>query len=313
MDKIAVIVPVYKVEKYLSRCIDSILNQTYKDFELILIDDGSPDNCGKICDEYAEKDERVHVIHQINQGVSVARNVGIDWAMNNSNIKWITFIDSDDWVNKLYLEILLKACIENDVQISSCLYLTTDKCVHVDTFPEINITVMDTEEFYFVNNGYIRDDTSCGKLYIKDAFKSVRFPPNVRFEDSFTTYKLLFQFKRIASVDVQLYYYYSNPDSFMHEKWSPSRLVGIDSVYQQIVFFKKISCSTYKKSIIVYINYLIGTMNQIEAIKNPDYIKYYKKVRRRLRCSLIKYRIYPIKKNYFYYERAFPVLRKTKN
>ena len=105
---ISVIVPVYKVEKYLSRCIDSILAQTYTDFELILVDDGSPDNCGKICDGYAEKDNRV-VIHQGNGGISAARNAGIDWAFENSDSEWIAFIDSDDWVHPLYLECLYNA------------------------------------------------------------------------------------------------------------------------------------------------------------------------------------------------------------
>ena len=107
MPTISVIVPVYKVEKYIHRCVDSILSQTFTDFELILVDDGSPDNCGKICDEYAEKDIRIHVIHQENGGLSAARNAGIDWVFANSDSEWITFIDSDDWVHPEYLERLL--------------------------------------------------------------------------------------------------------------------------------------------------------------------------------------------------------------
>ena len=106
MPVISVIVPVYNVEKYLHRCVDSILAQTFTDFELILVDDGSPDNCGKICDEYAEKDSRIHVIHKVNGGLSDARNAGLDWAFANSNSEWVTFIDSDDWVDKYYLEYL---------------------------------------------------------------------------------------------------------------------------------------------------------------------------------------------------------------
>lgn len=96
MSEITVVVPVYKVEQYLHRCIDSILVQTYRDFELILIDDGSPDSCGMICDEYAKSDSRIHVIHQENGGLSAARNAGIDWAFANSDSQWLTFIDSDD-------------------------------------------------------------------------------------------------------------------------------------------------------------------------------------------------------------------------
>ena len=103
MPSVSVIVPVYDVEKTIRRCVDSILAQTYTDYELILVDDGSPDACGAICDEYAVKDSRVHVIHQENGGLSAARNAGIDWAFANTESQYLTFIDSDDWVHPLYL------------------------------------------------------------------------------------------------------------------------------------------------------------------------------------------------------------------
>ena len=106
--RISVIVPVYKVEKYIHRCVCSILNQTYTDFELILVDDGSPDNSGKICDEYAVKDNRIKVIHKDNGGLSSARNAGLDWVFEFSDSQFITFIDSDDYVDKNYLYLLLK-------------------------------------------------------------------------------------------------------------------------------------------------------------------------------------------------------------
>ena len=111
--KISVIVPVYNVEKYLPRCIDSILSQTFKDFELLLIDDGSPDNCGKICDEYAAKDRRVRVFHKPNGGVSSARNLGLDKACG----EWITFIDSDDYVAVDYLEELVSFKINSGAEL----------------------------------------------------------------------------------------------------------------------------------------------------------------------------------------------------
>ena len=127
MPTISIIVPVYKVENYIHRCVDSILGQTYADFELILVDDGSPDNCGAICDDYAAKDSRVVVIHQENGGLSAARNAGIDWVLANSNSQWLTFIDSDDWVNKTYLESLLEVADEEDSLISVCNFLTASK------------------------------------------------------------------------------------------------------------------------------------------------------------------------------------------
>ena len=120
MPKISVIVPVYKVEKYLNRCVDSILAQTLSDFELILVDDGSPDNCGIICDDYQSKDNRVVVIHKENGGLSDARNKGIERALTNGESEWITFIDSDDYVNERYLELLFSAAINNQVDLSCC-------------------------------------------------------------------------------------------------------------------------------------------------------------------------------------------------
>ena len=107
MPQISVIVPVYRVEAYLDRCVTSILNQTFRDLELILVDDGSPDNCGALCDAYGRADSRVRVIHQKNGGLSAARNAGIDWVFANSDSQWLTFIDSDDWVHPEMLRRLL--------------------------------------------------------------------------------------------------------------------------------------------------------------------------------------------------------------
>ena len=120
MSIISVIVPVYNVEPYLNRCVDSILEQTFTDFELILVDDGSPDNCPAICDEYARKDSRIHVIHQKNGGLSDARNAGIDWVVANSDSQWISFVDSDDWVHPMYLFTLLSAVKTTNTYVSVC-------------------------------------------------------------------------------------------------------------------------------------------------------------------------------------------------
>ena len=106
MSEISVIVPVYKVEQFSHRCVDSILHQSFTDFELILVDDGSPDQCGAICEAYAAGDARIHVIHQKNGGLSAARNTGIDYVMEHSKSHWLAFVDSDDWVHPDYLQML---------------------------------------------------------------------------------------------------------------------------------------------------------------------------------------------------------------
>ena len=126
MPQISVIVPVYKVELYIRRCIDSILAQTFSDYELILVDDGSPDKCGAVCDEYAKQDNRIHVLHQENAGLSVARNTGIDWTFSHSDSKWLTFIDSDDWVHPRYLEALFLAVQKTGLPLATVAHKRTD-------------------------------------------------------------------------------------------------------------------------------------------------------------------------------------------
>ena len=127
MSVISIIVPVYKVEKYLSRCIDSILSQTFKDFELILVNDGSPDNSGDICNKYAEKDKRVIVLNQANGGLSSARNAGLNWLYDNSDSQWITFVDSDDWIHPNYLEFLYNGAVNRRGKISICEFVRTNE------------------------------------------------------------------------------------------------------------------------------------------------------------------------------------------
>ena len=135
---VSIVVPVFKVEQYLSRCVDSILNQTFKDFELILVDDGSPDKCGQMCDEYAKTDNRIHVIHKKNGGLSDARNAGIEWCIENSNSEWVTFIDSDDWVHPQYLESMLNANLKNNTQ---------EKCKSFWVFIQVHSTLIYSREF----------------------------------------------------------------------------------------------------------------------------------------------------------------------
>ena len=232
---ISVIVPVYKVEEYIYRCVDSILAQSFKDFELILVDDGSPDNCGKICDEYAQKDKRITVIHKENGGLSDARNTGIDWALKNSN--WITFIDSDDWVHTDYLKNLYNAVKENNVDISVCGYVNTtgEDDLHTKN-SEIN-TLLCTPEDFFINNN-INAVVAWGKLYKKSLWNDIRYPYGKIQEDEFTTHKLLFKCPQIAFVDAVLYYYYTNSNGIMGKKWTPKRLEALDAIESRMLFFK---------------------------------------------------------------------------
>lgn len=232
---ISVVVPVYKVEKYLDRCITSILNQSYNDFELILVDDGSPDNCGKICDEYAEKDTRIHVIHQANRGLSAARNAGIDWAFKNSNSQWITFIDSDDWIDTRFLEELYKAAVQLNVDISICNYARTeDEGIVREPFLYEKYKV---EEFYVMER--IIATVAWGKLYKKKCFDGIRYPVGKLHEDEFTTYLILFNSSQIAFINVPLYLYFINYEGIMQSQWTLKRLDVMEAFETQLAFFKE--------------------------------------------------------------------------
>ncbi len=239
MSKISVIVPIYKVEKFLNRCIDSILAQTFKNFDLILVDDGSSDNCPKICDDYAKKDKRVKVIHKKNGGLSEARNFGIDYALETDS-EYITFIDSDDWVDANYLRFLYDS-VNDNCFISVCDFHKTSD-FNIDT-NDVNVFNLINPEDFWVQN-QINATVAWGKLYKKSLFNDVRFPVGKLHEDEFTTYKLLFSCKKIAYVSNKLYYYFLREESIM-AKWSVKRLDLIDARYNQLLFFKKYR---YKKA-----------------------------------------------------------------
>ena len=183
MPKISVIVPVYKVEKYLHECVDSILTQTFPDFELILVDDGSPDNCGKICDEYAEKDSRVRVIHQENQGLSGARNSGMDVARG----EYIAFVDSDDRVDIRYLELLL-AAVKDGADVAVCRH---KEFTDGDSLPdwEGNASIQSygaVESLVLLYDGSPRMPVNAWcKLFRRGRINDTRFPVGRLHEDPF--------------------------------------------------------------------------------------------------------------------------------
>ncbi len=239
MPLISVIVPVYNVENYLSRCVESILSQTFTNFELILVDDGSPDNCGSICDAYAAEDDRIVVIHQENNGLSAARNAGIDWVFANSDSQWITFIDSDDWVHPQYLSSLLESVTTHNVDVGICHFYRTN-----GEIPQINqqdfiSKLHDTETFYIKNNTVAT--IACGKLYKKSCFISLRYPIGKIHEDEFITYRILFKSEQIAVIAAPLYMYYQNPSSITYSEWTPKRLDVLTALEERINFFDNLN------------------------------------------------------------------------
>ena len=231
MAQISVIVPVYRAESFIHRCVDSILTQTFTDFELLLVDDGSPDSCGRICDEYAAMDQRVRVFHQTNQGQAAARNHALDWVFTNSDSRYIGFVDSDDWVHPRYLELLLAGIQHYDVNICQCGYFETDRNVPAPKVDGSIIRIAPEEQ-------YLQYYSSClwDKLFARSCWTEMRFPEGQIYEDTAIWYKMLFKEEQLAYVDSALYYYFVNSNSTVRANWTPAKLAQIDAWEKQVEF-----------------------------------------------------------------------------
>ena len=236
MPLISVIVPVYNAEAFLQRCIDSILAQTFRDFELILINDGSVDASPEICEKYARKDPRIHVLHKKNGGAAAARNMAIDWIFENSDSQWLACIDSDDWVHPQYLELLLKATENTNSRIAICNFVRVSDETEMKAITNPKITEEDAEAFWC--RDYLTATIVCAKLYAKELFRTIRYPEGIVHEDEFVTYKLLFESRKFAMVHEPMYYYYLNENSVMMKRWTTGRLVALDASLKQVEYFR---------------------------------------------------------------------------
>ena len=288
---VSIIVPVYKVEPFIHRCVDSILRQTFQDFELILVDDGSPDNCGRICDEYAEKDSRIRVIHQENGGLSAARNAGIDWALGYSDSQWITFVDSDDWIHIDYLKLMLNTAQKDNTSIAICKYVKRQK------FQKDNIPVFFDSSCMSSRDAYTRYFYQCMtawcKLYKKDLWKNIRFPVGKIHEDAYITHSLVFSAGKVSVLNAELYYYYYNPDSITRTQWSIRRLDEIEGHEVRLKYCKERGYTDcYISEIVALIDVLVKqiTWLSMNIGSHPEFKSYYYKLRKKLRSLLRKAR-----------------------
>lgn len=288
MDLISIIVPVYKVEKYLRECIDSILSQTYENFELILVDDGSPDNSGKICDEYAEKDKRIKVLHKENGGVSSARNLGLD----NANGEYVTFIDSDDFVDKRYLEVLCTNLKENNADISVCRfskYINESFFLYQESFPNKSVIEHNTDDFFdffarFFSLKCYFFGSACRCLFKKSTIGETRFDKNIRIsEDLLFTANVVFNSKNISFVNESLYFYRMDNASATSSYKKNFFESQAQLSYELCVLFAKIDKKGFDKILKRYnallCYYLLS--NELKFRKsNPDYKENLKKIRK---------------------------------
>lgn len=229
---ISVIVPIYNVEKYLRKCIDSILNQSYANLEVILVDDGSPDQCPEICDVFAVQDSRVKVIHKKNGGLSDARNAGIDIAKGD----YITFVDSDDFLKKSAIELLFRSLIKNKCDISTCRYevVYEDNFYGQDNFEnqELVLSAQDAMEDMLYQEH--TTNSAWAKLYKIELFNGIRYPKGKLYEDLGTTYKLFDRANKIVFNSSQEYYYLQRKESIISSPFSKSRMDGLYFATEQL-------------------------------------------------------------------------------
>lgn len=239
--KITIIVPIYKVEKYLAKCIDSILNQTFKEFELILVNDGSPDSCGEICEEYSIRDKRVKVIHKKNGGLSSARNAGINIARG----EYIAFVDSDDFIHKNMYEILYTNAINTSSDIVICDYfIVSEKEIIQDESCQIKIQPKTFTNIEALRELY-RDDrikfvVAWNKLYKKSLFSKLRYKEGRIHEDEFIIHTILYECSKVSYLPVKLYFYLQTDNSIIRSPYNIKRLDRVYALRERVEFFKKI-------------------------------------------------------------------------
>lgn len=225
---VSVIVPCYKVEKYIHKCVDSIISQTYKNLEIWLIDDGSPDNCGKICDDYAKKDQRIIVIHKPNGGLSDARNVAIEKATG----EYITFVDSDDWLSNDAIEVMVSTMYasEAEIVVSNFNFVSEKNNDSRIAFRMKKQIASYTSKESLIDLFYQRnmETGAWGKLYNSGLWKDLRFPVGRIFEDIPTIYKTFFRAKKIVVISSSLYNYLLRDTSIMGESFNPKKM---DAIY----------------------------------------------------------------------------------
>jgi glycosyltransferase involved in cell wall biosynthesis len=237
-DLISVIIPVYNVEKYLRKCIDSVICQTYLNLEIILVDDGSPDLCPQICEEYAKRDKRIRVIHQKNGGLSAARNAGIHAA----NGEYIGFLDSDDYIAPSMYELLIDSIHRYDADVAVCNfeYVEEDGNIRYSASPVKNEILTKEQALKKLEEAswwyYV---TAWNKLYHRSIFNEILFPVGKLHEDQFIVHEVFCQCKRIVTLEEKLYFYVQRENSIMSKVCNMRHLDDVEALYKRYLYYKK--------------------------------------------------------------------------
>lgn len=260
--KISVIVPVYKVEQYLEECLDSIIHQSYTNLEIILVDDGSPDNCPQICDRYAEKDSRIIVIHKTNGGLSDARNVGIDIASG----EYYSFIDSDDWISINAYEHLIQIAEKTAAEILCFGYYDVLKNKTIKGLcPDNTRCVPGKDAVCTFMEGREISGYAWSKLYRAELFENTRFPVGELFEDLAIVPEVIAKSSSVALVNECLYYYRHRSTSIVNSSFTSANLVRIKNAKKLLKLSETIGSEQLEAAKQYYAGTLATILSQIDA------------------------------------------------
>ena len=275
---ISVVVPLYNVEKYLPYSIEQIINQTYTNLEIILVNDGSTDNSKLICERYKNKDKRIKLINQQNKGLSVARNVGIE----NATGDYISFIDSDDIISIKFYEVLYKLLVETNSDIAECVFKEISEQdvfnnkYDLDNTNDLSYSIVDLlGAFHRIHNEKIsvirKASIVCNKLYKKNLFDDIRFPEGKRYEDDFTIYKIINKINQLVSTEKVLYYYVQRENSIMHQPFSLKRLDALEAYDNHVEFFKTYPDKyLFSKCLLRYLRLLVKILEELYKSSYED-------------------------------------------
>lgn len=259
---VSVIIPIYNVEDYIHECINSVLDQTYQNIEVILIDDGSPDRCPEICDEYVEKDKRVRVIHKTNGGLSDARNCGIKNAMG----EYLTFVDSDDVISSDMIQYLYRLCIKYDVLMAQCNHVTENPIFDAIIDGQERGTIIRKERCMneLLGKYGISFCVSWGKLFHRTVLDTIKFPVGKPHEDVYTTHLYFEAAEKIAFTTKRLYYYRQRESSLKAQEKKRPGLEELRANIERGHFFKIRGYET------AYKNQIWNIINQIKTLYCKD-------------------------------------------
>lgn len=283
--KISVIVPIYNVEEYVEKCIDSLIKQTYKNIEIILVDDGSKDKSYEICKKYSELDSRIKLIHKENGGLSDARNVGID----NATGEYITFLDSDDWLNYNYCEVMVNEILDTKADIVMCniVNVYSDDYVFEEkiSYEKTSYTNLEALEKF--------EDTvnvvAVAKLYSKELFNNLRYRVGKIHEDEFMFHRIFYEAKKIVCLDIQMYAYRQRPNSITTSKYSLKRLDGLEALEDRMNFYEEKSLTNLEeKTRAIYMYLLKKNMKELNNSNFDNKEEYIKKISENLKISYRK-------------------------